>query len=192
MAAPMAAFLVELCRATEYVVTMTAAKPPTTGAMPASSSCSASAPETNATATSGWLDRSAASWHPHPPLWRSPSIAGCTEAVSRPVSGWSRIYPPAVAPPEPPSYRERRQPKEEENVSNLIRAKVLAPVTALMVAGLVLSNVFQSDDPGWRGPVADVSFFAFVLLLLFLVGTFAYALIRHLRGGHRSNPGSAA
>jgi hypothetical protein len=77
-------------------------------------------------------------------------------------------------------------------VSNLFRAKVLAPVTALMLAGLVLSNVFHSDDPGWRGRVADASFFTFVLLLLFLVGVGAAALIRRLRGGHRPNQGSAA
>jgi hypothetical protein len=77
-------------------------------------------------------------------------------------------------------------------VSNVFRAKVLIPVTALMLAGLVLSNVFHSDDPGWRGPVADVSFFSFVLLLLFLVGVGAAALVRRLRGGQRSKPGSAA
>jgi hypothetical protein len=77
-------------------------------------------------------------------------------------------------------------------MSNLFRAKVLAPVTALMLAGLVLSNVFHSDDPGWRGPVADVSFFTFVLLLLLLVGVGATALVRRLRGGQRSNRGSAA
>jgi hypothetical protein len=66
-------------------------------------------------------------------------------------------------------------------VSNVFRAKVLAPVTALMLVGLVLSNVFHSDDPGWRGTVADVSFFTFVLLLLFLAGVGAAALIRRLR-----------
>jgi hypothetical protein len=61
-----------------------------------------------------------------------------------------------------------------------------------MLLGLVLSNVFHSDDPGWRRPVADASFFAFVLLLLFLVGAGAFALVRRLRGGHPSNPGSAS
>jgi MYXO-CTERM domain-containing protein len=66
-------------------------------------------------------------------------------------------------------------------MSNLVRRSVVVPLAVLMVAGFVLSNVFHSDDPGARGPIADVSFFTFVLLALFLIGLGAAALVRRRR-----------
>ncbi len=60
----------------------------------------------------------------------------------------------------------------------MTRPQILIPLGGLLVIFLVLSNVFHSSDPGAQGTIADVSFFGFLLLTLYLLVIGVMALLR--------------
>lgn len=58
-------------------------------------------------------------------------------------------------------------------------------LSAIWAVGLTLSIVFHSSDPGARGVIADVSFFAWLLASVALLVLGAAALVRRMQGsGH--------
>ncbi len=65
----------------------------------------------------------------------------------------------------------------------MAQPRILIPLGGLLVIFLVLSNVFHSSDPGAQGAIADVSFFSFLLLALYLL---VIGLMALLRRGQRS------
>ncbi len=58
---------------------------------------------------------------------------------------------------------------------------LMIPLAVLLVVFLVLSNIFNSSDPGARGIIADISFFGFLLLALYFIVAGALMLMRRMR-----------
>jgi len=54
-------------------------------------------------------------------------------------------------------------------------------LAVLLIICLALSIIFQSDDHGVRGIIADISFFGFLFLLLFFVVMGVILLFRYFR-----------
>ncbi len=60
-------------------------------------------------------------------------------------------------------------------------SRTLIPLGGLLVTFFILSSVFHSSDPGSRGIIADISFFGFMLLLLYFLVIGIILLLRRGR-----------
>ena len=66
------------------------------------------------------------------------------------------------------------------------RTTLAFALAAIWAVGLTLSIVFHSSDPGARGVVADISFFAWLITSVALLVLGAAALVRRMQSSSQT------